>query len=75
MDKNEVIDILLKVKICLKNNSIENALEYIQLEIDNLKGITEKRCKNAKYCFYDNYCQFCSNLNCNSNKNNERRKK
>ena len=69
MEKEKVIEILEMIKICLKNNSIENALELIQVEIDNLNGINEQKCKKTKYYFYDYYCQHCSNLNCNSNKN------
>ena len=50
---------------------MEKYKEIPKIEIENLKGITEQRCKNTKYYFYDWYCQYCSNLNCNSNKNNE----
>lgn len=74
MDKDKVIEILNQIQVCLKYNSIENAKEYIQIEIDNLNGETEKKCQNTQYYFYDNYCQYCSNLNCNKNINkNERR--
>lgn len=68
MNDKKVLDILNKIHICLKNNSIDNARYFIKLEIENLKGITEQKCKNTKYYFYDYYCQYCNNLNCNSNK-------
>ena len=59
MEKDKVIDILKMIQVCLKHNSIENALDLIQIEIDNLNGITPQKCKNTKYHFYDYYCQYC----------------
>lgn len=61
-------EILKRIEICLKNNVKRIAIDYINLEIENFKGITEINCKSTKY-YYDDYCKYCSNLNCNSNKN------
>jgi len=60
-------EILKRIEICLKKNANRIAVDYINLEIENLKGITEINCKSTKYYYY---CKCCSNLNCNSNKNN-----
>ncbi len=69
MSEEKVLEMLNRLYICLKNNSINNARELIRIEIENLKGITEQNCKNTKYYFYDCYCKYCNNLNCNSNRN------
>ncbi len=68
MDEQEVINILNKIHICLKNNSKNTAKDLIKIEIENLKGITKEKCKHTKYYYYDYYCRYCNNLNCNSNK-------
>lgn len=68
MNEKKVLDILNKINACLKQNSINKAIEYTQLEIDNLKGVSQEKCKNTKYYYYDYYCKYCDNLNCNSNK-------
>jgi len=64
-----MLNILKRIKILLERDSLDTAKDYIRLEIDNLNGTTEDRCKNTKYYFYDCYCKYCSNLNCLSNKN------
>ena len=63
-----MLDILKKIKMFLDDDSLDLARELAQLELDNLKGITEQRCKNTKYYYYDWYCQYCSNLNCSGNR-------
>lgn len=69
MENLEMLKILRKIKLFLNKDSIDLARDLAQLELDNLKGITQERCKNKKYNFYDWYCVYCSNLNCESNKN------
>ena len=71
MDNEKMIKILDRIKLFIEQDSLDLAKDITKLEIENLKGITEQRCKNTKYYFYDWYCQYCSNLNCNSNKNNK----
>lgn len=68
MENLEMLKILQRIKLFLKTDSIDLARETVQLELENLKGITEKRCKNTKYYFYDWYCKYCDNKNCASNK-------
>ena len=71
MDNEKMIKILDRIKLFIEQDSLDLAKVMTKLEIGNLKGITEQRCKNTKYYYYDWYCKYCSNLNCNSNKNNE----
>ena len=69
MEESKILEILNRIKVCVKSDSLNVAKELIKIEIENLKGITEQRCKNTRYYFYDTYCKYCSNYNCNSNKN------
>lgn len=62
IDNNVVIDMLRRINILLLKDAQFEAREYIQLEIQNLNGITYKECKN-KHLGID-YCNNCSNLNC-----------
>lgn len=71
MDNEKMINILKRIELFIKQDSLDLAKDMAQLEIESLKGITEKRCKNTKYYFYDFYCKYCHNLNCNSNQNQE----
>lgn len=71
MDNEKMINILKRIELFIKQDSLDLAKDMTELEIENLKGITEKRCKNTKYYFYDFYCKYCHNLNCNSNQNQE----
>ena len=71
MDNEKMIKILDRIKLFIEQDSLNLAKEMTKLEIENLKGITEQRCKNTKYYYYDWYCKYCSNFNCNSNKNQE----
>lgn len=69
MEEIKLLEIINRTKNFLKNNDLFEAREYIQVEINNLKGITQENCKNTKYHFYDSYCKYCTNFNCESNKN------
>lgn len=69
MQNEKMLEILKRVQICLERNSLYEAREYIKLEIDNLKGITEKNCKSSKYYCNDWYCRECRNFNCSGNMN------
>ena len=70
MNNEKMLEILEKIRICLNRNSVDVAKELVNLEIDNLKGITEEKCKNTKYHFWGSYCKYCSNTNCLSNMGN-----
>lgn len=64
----EMLKILNRIKVCIERDSLDIAKDLTKLEIENLKGITEQRCKNTKYYYYGWYCQYCSNLTCGSNR-------
>lgn len=69
MEDEKMLDILNRIEMFIDKDSLDLARELTQLEIDNLKGITQERCKNTKYYFYDWYCQYCNNINCRNYKN------
>lgn len=69
MQNEKMLEILRRIKICLERDSLDIAREYTRLEIKNLKGITEKECKNSRYYCNDWYCKECRNLNCTGNMN------
>ena len=71
MEELKLLEILKRVKNILEQDNLFIAREYIQLEINNLKGLTQEKCKNTMYHFYPTYCQYCSNVNCADNKNND----
>lgn len=66
MQEVKMLEIISRIKNLLERNCVYEAKIYTQLEIENLKGITQKKCKNTKY-FFGNYCKYCSNMNCVSN--------
>lgn len=68
MEEEKILQILNRIKICLNRNDLYIAKEYVQLEIDNITGASEQRCKNTKYYFYDSYCKYCKNENCSKKK-------
>lgn len=69
MEELKMLEILNRIKICIERDSLDIAKDLIELEIENLKGTTEQRCKNTKYYYYDWNCKYCNNLNCSSNQN------
>lgn len=68
MKEETLLDIICRIKCFIEKNELSYARDYVQLEIDNLKGITPEYCLKTRYA-YDWYCKQCSNLNCSSNKN------
>ena len=60
--------LLNRIKICIERDSLDIAKDLIELEIENLKGFTEQKCKNTKYYYYDWAREYCNNMNCNQNK-------
>lgn len=67
MEKGNFLEILIRIRSCIKRNEIFVAKSYINLEINNLIGITEKECKKYK-SFNSWYCYNCRNKNCGANK-------
>ena len=68
MKKLKMLEILNQIEVCIKHNSLDIAKDLIQLEVENLKGITQKNCSNTRYYFYDGTCKYCQNVNCKNNK-------
>ena len=71
MEQTTLLEIICRIKNLLEQDHIFEAREYTQLEINNLKGITQENCKNTMYAFYPMYCDSCRNINCEDNKNIE----
>ena len=69
MDYDEILNVLNRLQSCLEHNLTDIAKELLQLEIENLQSITEKKCYATKYNSFSWYCKTCSNLNCNNNNN------
>ena len=70
MKETQMLEILTRIKCLIERSSLDTVKEYVILEIENLQGITEQKCKNTKYFFYDSYCKYCSNENCTGKSKN-----
>ena len=68
MKRLKMLEILNQIEVCIERGSLDITKDLIQLEIENLKGITQKNCSNTRYYFYDWACKHCQNVNCESNK-------
>lgn len=64
MQNEKLLEILRRIELILELDCLYEAKKYIQIEIENLKGITQKNCKSKFYFCEDYYCKTCHNLNC-----------
>ncbi len=69
MEIENFLKILKNIEILLKNGDLFETREYIKIEIENIRGITQINCKNRYYSFYNYYCDGCNNFNCSNNCN------
>lgn len=69
MQNENMLEIIKRIQLILELDHLYEAKEYIKIEIENLKGITEKNCKNSRYYCNDWYCKECRNFNCSGNMN------
>lgn len=69
MEETTMLELLNRIKICIDRDSLDIAKDLIRLEIENLKDLTQKKCKDTKYYYYERSCQNCKNINCSSNMN------
>ena len=69
MEEQTMLRILDKFIWYSNRNRLFEAKRYVQQELDNIKGITEVKCKRSK--INKNYCKICKNRNCNLNSNPE----
>lgn len=68
MKETVMLNILDKLEWLIVRNRTFEAKKVLRIELDNLKGITQKNCSNTRYYFYDWTCRYCLNMNCESNK-------
>lgn len=69
MEEQTMLRILDKFIWYIEKNRLLEAKRYVQQELDNIKGITETKCKRRK--INKGYCNICKNRNCNLNANLE----
>ena len=69
MEEQTMLRILDKFIWYSNRNRLFEAKRYVQQELDNIKGITETKCKRRK--INKLYCNTCKNCNCNLNANSE----
>ena len=70
MEEYKMIFLLYRLETQCNRNGLFVAKKIIKQELENLKGITEQKCKKIKV--RKDYCIYCKNYNCSLNKNNER---
>ncbi len=64
MEELTMLDILKKLEWLVVRNRTFEAKKRLTIELNNLKGITEQKCKLIKV--RKDYCNFCWNYNCNN---------
>ncbi len=68
MNETDMLIILERVIWLIDRNRFLEARRLIKQELNNLKGITEQKCKDKN--INESNCSVCENLNCNENKSN-----
>ena len=61
----KMVILLYRFEECCDLNHLVLAKRLVRQEIENLKGITEQKCRKRKV--REDYCNYCSNSNCNYN--------
>lgn len=69
MEEQTMLRILDKFIWYANRNRLFEAKRYVQQELDNIRGITEVKCKRRK--LNKDYCKICKNRNCNLNTNQQ----
>lgn len=64
MKETVMLNILDKLEWLIVRNRTFEAKKVLRIELDNLKGITEQKCKLIKV--RKDYCKYCWNYNCNN---------
>ena len=67
MEENIMFKLLDKFEWLLVRNRSFEAKRLIKQELENIKNITEQKCKKIK--LRKDYCLICKNYNCKKNKN------
>ena len=68
MKEQKMLDILYMLRACLVDEDWNTASQYADLEIENIEGVTSKKCKSRMDSDYY-YCDRCEILNCANNVN------
>lgn len=66
MEENTMLKLLDGFEWLLVRNRSFEAKRLVKQELENIKGITEQKCKKIK--LRKDYCVMCKNYNCNNNK-------
>lgn len=74
MEEQVLLQIINDIRRFLDKNKVYEAKQYVQLELNNIRGITPENCKNTKYHFYPTYCKYCSIVRCPDNRNEDLKK-
>lgn len=70
IEDGDATDVFLeKIIWLIARNRFVEARRRVQQEIENTEGLTEQICKRRKV--RDEYCESCTNYNCNLIKNKE----
>lgn len=69
MEETKMLEILNRIKVCIERDSLMIAKDLVRLEINNLKGITEKNKKDTKYYCHGWACKYCNNSDCKAKQN------
>ena len=73
MEEEVLLLHLNKIENLIEQDNLQYAKRYNNRELDNLKGITEQKCKLHK--LNRDHCKTCKNLTCNLNNNENMKKK
>lgn len=62
-----LFEISKTLELLIEKNRLFEAKKYTEIQLENVKGITEQKCKLKR--LKKDYCNFCKNYLCNLNKN------
>ena len=67
MEDTTMLELLDTIEWLVVGNRIVEAKSLVKQELDNLKDITQNKCKLLKV--NKGYCRVCKNINCKLNEN------
>lgn len=62
---NRISEIVKTMNCLIDRNRLYEAKKYIEIQLENIKGITEQKCYKRKV--RTDYCEHCVNTLCNLN--------
>lgn len=68
MKEQRLLQVLYRIRACLRDEDWSTASQYTSLEIENIEGVTPTKCKSRIDSDYY-YCDRCRILNCSNNVN------